>query len=155
MLSNKHLFVLGFVFFFFNSGNRPNYVSVSQRIINIELFWILLCSNPFMNMHIPPKPLREYACTLSLKLPQFCSLGRQCFGENPWCSPYLLQVINPSFSPTPPKKKYCGRSWSHCVMRCREVPCKHLQNCLSARDTPSSRVLILPVLCITVVLSRK
>ena len=37
-------------------------------------------------------------CTLSLKLPQFCCLGRYCFGKDPWCFPYLLQVINPSFS---------------------------------------------------------
>ena len=43
-----------------------------------------------------PKPLREHACTLSLKLPQFS--GRHCFGKDPWCSPYLLQVINPSSS---------------------------------------------------------
>ena len=32
----------------------------------------------------------------SLKLPQFCFLGRHCFGKDPPC--YLLQVINPSFS---------------------------------------------------------
>ena len=41
----------------------------------------------------------EYAWTLSLKLPQFCCSGRHCFGKDPWCSPYLLQVIiNPSLS---------------------------------------------------------
>ena len=33
-----------------------------------------------------------------LKIPQFCCLGRHCFGKDPQCSPYLLQVINPSFS---------------------------------------------------------
>ena len=32
----------------------------------------------------------------SIKLPQFCCLGRHCFGSNPWCSCYFLQVINPS-----------------------------------------------------------
>ena len=39
-----------------------------------------------------------YTCTLSLKVPQFCCSGRHCFGKDPQCSPYLLQVINPSFS---------------------------------------------------------
>ena len=39
------------------------------------------------------KPPHEDAGTLSLKHPQFC-----CFGKYPWRSPYLLQVINPSFS---------------------------------------------------------
>ena len=44
------------------------------------------------------KPLHDYACTLSLKLPQFCCSGRYCFGKDPQCSPYLLQVIiDPSF----------------------------------------------------------
>ena len=46
-----------------------------------------LCSSPFMN-----------TCTLGLKLPQFCCLGRHCFGKDPPCYSYLLQVINPSFS---------------------------------------------------------
>ena len=32
---------------------------------------------------------------LTLKLPQFCCLGRHCFGRDPWCSPYLEQIINP------------------------------------------------------------
>lgn len=32
------------------------------------LGWILPCSRPFMNMHIPSKPLYEYAYTLSLEL---------------------------------------------------------------------------------------
>ena len=41
---------------------------------------------------------REFP-TLSLKLSQFCGLGIHCFGKDPQCSPYLLQVIiNPSFS---------------------------------------------------------
>ena len=62
------------------------------------LCWILFCSSPFMNMHIPPKPLHEYAYTFSLRFPQFCCLGRHCSGKDPWCSPYLLQEINPSFS---------------------------------------------------------
>ena len=44
-------------------------------------------------MHVPPNPLHDYTCTLSLKLPQFC-----CFRKDPRCSPYLLKVINPSFS---------------------------------------------------------
>ena len=68
-----------------------------------------------------------------LKLPQFCSSGRHCFAEDPQCSPYLLQVINPSFSlsdlvgscgSTPTKRwtQYGGSCWlphwaliqSHC-----------------------------------------
>ena len=44
------------------------------------------------------KPPHEYAHTLSLKLPQFCCSGRHSFGEDSPYSPYLLQVINPSFS---------------------------------------------------------
>ena len=45
------------------------------------------------------KSLYEHAWTPSLKLPQFCCSGRHCFGKDPWCSPYLLQVIiHPSFS---------------------------------------------------------
>ena len=43
------------------------------------------------------KPPHGYVCPLSLKFSQFCCLGRNCFGKDPWCSPYLLQVINPSF----------------------------------------------------------
>ena len=45
----------------------------------------------------PSNPLHEYACTLSLKLPQFCYRGKYWFGKVPQCSPNLLQVINPSF----------------------------------------------------------
>ena len=44
------------------------------------------------------KPPHEYAHTISLKLPQFCCSGRHSFGEDSPYSPYLLQVINPSFS---------------------------------------------------------
>ena len=51
-----------------------------------------------MNIHTPPKPLHGYACPLSLKLAQFCCSGKHCFGKYPPCYPYLLQVINPSFS---------------------------------------------------------
>ena len=39
----------------------------------------------------PPKPVDEYAYTLSLKLFQFCS-GKHCFGENPQCSPSASSV---------------------------------------------------------------
>ena len=51
-------------------------------------------------MFISPllKPPHEYACSLSLKPPQFCYLGRHYLRRDPQCSPYLLQVINPSFS---------------------------------------------------------
>ena len=51
-------------------------------------------------MFISPllKPPYEYAGSLSLKLPQFCYLGRHYLRRDPQCSPYLLQVINPSFS---------------------------------------------------------
>ena len=45
------------------------------------------CS-PWMFISPLLKPPHEYACSLSLKPPQFCYQ----------CSPYLLQVINPSFS---------------------------------------------------------
>ena len=44
------------------------------------------------------KPLHKHAWTLSLKLPHFSYSGRHCFGKDPQCSPYLLQVINPSLS---------------------------------------------------------
>ena len=50
-----------------------------------------------LNSHLL-KPFHEYTCTLSLKLPQFCCSWRHCFGKDPRRSPYLLQVINPSFS---------------------------------------------------------
>ena len=44
------------------------------------------------------KPLHEYTCTLSLKLPQFCCSGRRCFGKDPECFPYLLKAnTSPSF----------------------------------------------------------
>ena len=45
-------------------------------------------------MHILPKYLHEYSGTRSLKHPQFCCLGRQCFGKYPQWSPYLQQVLN-------------------------------------------------------------
>ena len=44
-----------------------------------------------------PKPLHEYACTRSLKLPQFWG-GDNYFEKVPRYSPYLRQVINPFFS---------------------------------------------------------
>ena len=43
------------------------------------------------------KLLHEYACMLSLKLSQFCCSGRHSFEKDPMCSPYLPQVISPSF----------------------------------------------------------
>ena len=49
-----------------------------------------------------PKALHEYACTFSLELPQFCSLGRHWFGKDLQCSPHLLQVKNPSVSQSLP-----------------------------------------------------
>ena len=60
--------------------------------INWNLDSVNLCSNSMLNSPLL-KPLHEYACTLCLKLPQFYCLGRHCFGKEPWCSPYLLQVI--------------------------------------------------------------
>ena len=52
---------------------------------------------PNSRLHSPLlKPLHEHVCTLSLKFPQFCCLGKHCFGNDPCCSPYLLQVINTS-----------------------------------------------------------
>ena len=65
---------------------------------------MLIFSDPSVNlcpnsmMCTLPKPLHEYACTRSLTLPQFCHSGRHCFGKDPQCSPYSLQVMNPSFS---------------------------------------------------------
>ena len=59
--------------------------------------WTLL-TNSMLNSSLL-KALHEYACTLSLKLPQFCCSLRHCFGKDPQCSPYLLQlIITPSFS---------------------------------------------------------
>lgn len=54
-----------------------------------------------------PSPPHDYAYTLCINLPQFCCLRRRCFGKDPWFSPYLLQVINPSFSW---KNKYTNSS---------------------------------------------
>ena len=47
---------------------------------------------------LPPKPLLEYACSLSLKLTKSGCLRRYCFGTDPPCFLYLQQVINASFS---------------------------------------------------------
>ena len=55
-------------------------------------------NQPKLRLHWLFPPLHEYSYTRGLKLPQFRCLGRHCFGKDPWCSPYLLQVINPSFS---------------------------------------------------------
>ena len=55
-----------------------------------------LCPNSMLNSPLL-QPLHEYACTLGLKPSHFCCLGRHCFGKDPQRSPYLLQVINPSF----------------------------------------------------------
>ena len=59
---------------------------ISMSIFAPLLCWILLCSIPFMNMYIPPKPL-----------PQFCCLNWHHFRKDPWCSPYFLQGMRPSF----------------------------------------------------------
>ena len=63
-----------------------------------------LCPN-LMFVSPPLKLPHEYACSLSLKLPQFCYLGSHYLRRDPQCSPYLLQVINPSFSEEKLKKK--------------------------------------------------
>ena len=57
---------------------------------------LILYSSSFINMHIPPNLLHEYAYSFSLKLLQFCCSRRHCFGKYPQCSPLLLHVINPS-----------------------------------------------------------
>ena len=44
------------------------------------------------------KPLHEYGCTLSFKLPQFWCSWRHCFGKDPQGSAYLVQVTTPSKS---------------------------------------------------------
>ena len=51
-------------------------------------------TEPRIQLSQPPKLLHKYACTLSLKLPQFCCLERHCFGRELWCSPYLLTTKN-------------------------------------------------------------
>ena len=56
------------------------------------------CKESYLALMHAQKHLHEYACALSLKLPQFCCSGRHCFGKNPQCSLYLLQVINHFFS---------------------------------------------------------
>ena len=61
------------------------------------LCWILFCSSFFMTMLTLLNPLHRYACTFSLKLPQYHS-SEDCFGKDPQGPPYLLQVISPSFS---------------------------------------------------------
>ena len=66
--------------------------------INYSLDSVNCCPN---SMPYSPllTPLREYTRPLSLKLTKFFCSGRHCFGKDPWCFPYLLQVIiNPSFS---------------------------------------------------------
>lgn len=55
-----------------------------------------ICLNSMLTSLLMPP--HESACTFSLKLPQFCCSGRHCFEKDPWSSPYLLQVINPSSS---------------------------------------------------------
>ena len=55
--------------------------------------------NPGIKPESPTSPALAddffYLCgTFSLKIPQFCSSGRHCFGKDPQCSPCLLQVIN-------------------------------------------------------------
>ena len=56
-----------------------------------------LCPSSMLNSPLL-KPLHEYTCTLSLKLPQFCCSGRRCFGKDPECFPYLLKAnTSPSF----------------------------------------------------------
>ena len=56
------------------------------------LCWNLLCSSPFMNMQIP----------LALNFPNLDVLGDTALGKIPQqvSSPYLLWIINPSFSPS-------------------------------------------------------
>ena len=44
------------------------------------------------------KALQEYACTLSLKLLQFCCLGTQLLWERSPVFSVLTAIINPSFS---------------------------------------------------------
>ena len=56
-----------------------------------------LCPNSLLNSPLL-RPPYEYACNLVLKFSQFCCSRRHCFEKDLQCSPYLLQVINPSFS---------------------------------------------------------
>ena len=48
-----------------------------------QVLWcILLCSSLCTNIYAPPKPLHEYVCNLTLKIPQFCWWGRRyCLGK--------------------------------------------------------------------------
>ena len=48
---------------------------------------------PSAMLNFPPfKPPHGCACTCSLKPPQFCCLGRHCFGKDPCVLSYLLHV---------------------------------------------------------------
>lgn len=68
--------------------------------IKSSLDSVNLCSNPMLSSSLPPQHphphFHEYACMLSLALPQFCSSGSYCFGKDIQCFPFLMQVINPS-----------------------------------------------------------
>ena len=63
-----------------------------------------------------------------LKLPKVCCPGRHSFGKGSRCSPYLLQVVSPSFSRKKQKKN--KKSQALC-----QLPPKH-----------SRKVSLLPVL---------
>lgn len=63
-----------------------------ESLGSVKLCPIFTVNSPLL------KHLHEYAYDLSLKYPQFCSLGTYCFGGDHGDSLYLLQVINPSFS---------------------------------------------------------
>ena len=70
--------------------------------INYSLDSVKLCSNSMLKSYLL-KPPYEHAHSLSLKPPQIRS-SQTALGKDPLCSPYLLQVINPSFS-LPSKKE--------------------------------------------------
>ena len=65
--------------------------SINQSLDSIDLFPNSMLNFPLL------KSLPTDAHTFSLKLPQFCSLGRHCLGKDDRCSTFLQQVINSSF----------------------------------------------------------
>ena len=57
----------------------PWTLSTFAPILNQSLLHV----SPFVNMHAPPKPSHEYACTLSLNLLWFCCSGDTALGKIP------------------------------------------------------------------------
>lgn len=100
------------------NGNGKDTVSVLKTLSSVSVAkisqkrsttrstgtWVMVMLTFFWHLWLQSAkawtlPTAQYACTFTLKLPQFCCTGRHCSGTDPCCSPYLLQaVINPSFT---------------------------------------------------------